>query len=383
MHRSHSWLRYIFVLLTGALSSTFAFHPNPCRAASQGDIKQAVTRAAGYLRDNISSFRSDKRVLAAYALYKAGDPATSPAIAGVLNEIVNKFPDGNYNPDIGNASMYEAGVTAMFLADVDPEKYRPQLQKIADYLIEAQLENGSWDYRFAAGDTSVTQYGCLGLWAAARVGIAIPDNAWDGVLAWHLNNQQEDGGFPYVPGSKSGPGNGGSTLNMSGAAVASSLIAAMHLYPTESKQTFGFSGNRSVTKTTKGSDQRFGVLERREPQDETEENGQAPSPFPTRTEEPYDVQSSFANARQVATKALNWVNGRFEVENSVGPKMYYYYTIERMAALTGVEELGGQDWFEVCSNLLVERQEANGVGRSTSTIEKDHFPSGQVSEYSS
>ncbi len=353
--RISPWLILGAVFVVGTVSSGHA------AAADKGEIKAAIARAADYLRTNIKGFRSDKRVLAAYALYKAGDSETSPAVAEVLNEIVGKFPEGKYTPNAGNASMYEGGVTAMFLAEVDPVKYRPQLQMIADYLIENQLENGGWDYRSPAGDTSLTQYGCLGLWAAVRSGIDVPQEVWDKVLIWHFQNQLPDGGYPYVPGSTSGPGGGASTLNMSGAAVGSMTIAAMHLFPREAQSAFGFSSPKVAQTVENEPGRKFGLLERQEPVDEESENaGQAVAAAPSKPRGPYQVQSNFGLFKQSAGRTLAWVQGHFEVENQVGPKMYYYYTIERMAALASLEQIGGQDWFAVCSEFLLQRQEADG-----------------------
>jgi len=354
--RAKCWTTVLIaIVLIGAIT------PRMGTAADKAAIKQAVSRAAGYLRTNMADFRNYERVLAAYALYKAGDPATSPEVSSILEEIVNKFSDGKYSPSKSNANMYEAGVTAMFLADVDPEQYRPQIQILADYLLKNQMENGAWDYRHGAGDTSLTQYGCLGLWAAVRAGIDIPDEAWDKVLLWHYQNQLNDGGYPYVPGARTGPGKGSSTLNMSGAAVGSMAIAAMHLFPESSEKSLGFAGPKKSKKAVEDPNRKFGILERQQPKPEEDSDAEAtPLPVKPKPQGPYQKKTTFASFKRSVSGALGWVHGHFEVENSVGPKMYYYYTIERMAALINIEEIGGQDWFEVCSQVLLKKQENDG-----------------------
>ncbi len=74
-------------------------------------------------------------------------------------------------------------VEAITLETADREKYKAEIEAIAHYLIEKQLTDGPWNYGDSrtppGGDTSITQYGVLGLWAAARAGVSIPVEASD------------------------------------------------------------------------------------------------------------------------------------------------------------------------------------------------------------
>jgi hypothetical protein len=40
--------------------------------------------------------------------------------------------------------------------------------------------------------------------------------------------------------------------------------------------------------------------------------------------------------------------------------MYYYYSLERMGALTKVDRLGPVDWFDACAEFLIQQQADNG-----------------------
>ncbi len=347
--------------LVAILTATVVPHTGQC--ADQATVKQSMSIAADYLRANFDKFSGGgRKILAGYALYKAGDPITSKELVAVLQEIDEKMVEGNYVPKGGDAAIYEAGIVAMLLSDIDPVKYQPQLQAIVNFIVESQQENGSWDYRHGNGDTSVTQYGCLGLWAASRAGIEVPGEVWDKSLRWHFTAQLADGGFPYSPGSALGQGKGASTFNMTGAAVASMTIAGMHLFPDKNKQLMTVSAPK---KAQTDPDRKFGLLEQVAPQPEvTVAEEQPVEPLVvTKPQEPYRAQTSFPEVQQHVNRALSWANGNFNVEYPFYSRMYYYYTLERMCALTGLEEVGGQDWYEMCSDYLVERQSADGSWR--------------------
>ncbi|MCH8228440.1 MAG: DJ-1/PfpI family protein, partial [Proteobacteria bacterium] len=123
-----------------------------------------------------------------------------------------------------------AGLDMMLLEAVGPEEYRTEMQAVLKYILDGQLENGSWYYpnRDGKGDTSITQYAMLGLWSAARADIDIPMDVWDRAAMWHVRTQLNDGGFAYHP---SPGGSGTMKRTMTAAAVGSLHIARMHLFP--------------------------------------------------------------------------------------------------------------------------------------------------------
>ncbi len=332
-------------------------------AADKAAINQAVARAAGYLRGKIGSARGGRRILTSYALYKAGSSAESEEVASTVRDILARFDEGAYKPGMPNEAPYQAGVEAMFLADLDPVKYRPQIQAIADYLIEIRLPTNVWDYKgeTSPGDTSVTQYGCLGLWAAARVGIDVPIEVWDEIMLWHFRSHRGDGGFTYMPGSTQGPGKGASTLNMTAAAIGSMSIAAMYLYPEQMQKNLGFSG-RKQSKPQDPSGLKFGFLEKDRPREAADDagNGAAGPAIPAKPRGPYKIRTSFAEYKQHTKRALDWLGANFEVHNRVGPAMYYYYALERMGALTNVDRVGPHDWFNLCADFLIDQQQEDG-----------------------
>ncbi|MEZ6052805.1 MAG: HEAT repeat domain-containing protein [Planctomycetaceae bacterium] len=356
---SRLWSRIgVILLLTILFGGKSWLHP--CHAADNAVIKQSVSKARDYLHSTFGKYQSNRKLLAAYALLKAGDPPTSPEIAGVLADIEKTYSVGSEQLVFRGEMVYEAGVAAMLLVEVDAEKYQPLIENIANALLNDRRENGSWDYRRGDGDTSVTQYGCLGLWAAARAGVEIPDEAWDKILQWHFATQLSDGGFAYTPGKAIGPGQGAPTLNMTGAAIGSMSIAAMYLFPEQMGQAKRAAASQKKAESAEET-RKFGVLDRSLPESEEEQGaGDENLPITRRPQGPYKVRSSFSEYKQHVAAAVNWMNGHFEVVNSTGPKMYYYYTLERMTALTEIDQLAGQDWFDVCSEAVIGRQLSDG-----------------------
>ena len=205
-------------------------------AADKARIQQAIARGAGFIKTKIRDRNHAEKSLSFVALFKAGETAESPLMQEAAAHVLSKFKDGAYFPSADE--MYEAGVDATLLADLDGEKYRPQLQIIADYISSNQSSEGHWNYlppRRSAdrmgGDVSVTHYACLGLWAAARAGIKVDPQVWVRVLNWMNTSHNADGGYAYNPGQSLGRFGPDSTLNMSVNGVGIMCIAMLNLEP--------------------------------------------------------------------------------------------------------------------------------------------------------
>lgn len=366
--RSH-WLPLVWLLTLGCMELSLRPTETALIAAEKAVINRSVAGAADYLRQNIGRTKQGRRTLAAYALHKAGESVTSSAIVSAVNEVLTRFENGQYNVGQTQDEMYEAAVVAMLLEDIDAKKYRPELEAIADYFIDNRMPEGVWSYRSTdiPGDTSVTQYGCLGLWAATRAGVEVPDEVWDRVMLWHFQTQLGDGGFAYTPGTDLGLGKGRSTLSMTSAAVGTMSIAALHLFPDQMQESLGVYGAALSTKEDPFA-RKFGVLERGG-RSGLEDN-------PIDGQRPYRVQSTFAEYQRHTHRAIGWLTKNFEPSTNSGPEMYYYYSLERMGALSGIQELGSHDWYDECADFLIDRQMADGSWDLDYTDKDGPYPIG-------
>jgi hypothetical protein len=355
-------------LLIGLLGLAVA--TGPVSAAEQTAIRDSVARAAGYLRSNRGNSNEGQQILMAYALLKAGLPVNSPEISEVVATIRGRVTDGVYKA--GQYHHYEAGISAMLLAEVggepeggEPHPYLTELQAIADYEESMQLSNGGWDYppgdaRVTQGDTSVIQYALLALWAARRSGAQVTPTVWQNAIQWHVANQGKDGGFAYVPGTHHGFGQGASVLNMTINGIGSTYIALSQLSAGKLPELKNPKIDRTVEKGPEPEKKKFGVLEKVDLDKSTDD----------RVREQIKAEIPQATA-QLLSRAYDWIVPRFvPINEDTGFRAYYYYSLERMAALADVQTIGDEDWFNVCADYLIAHQEGGGSWK-LSTFQAD------------
>ena len=329
------------------------------QAANQAQIQQAIGKGVAHIKLGLKDLVDGKKSLAYITLLKAGEPHDSPLMLQGAEYIQAKIKDGEYGnpPD----QLYEAAVDIMFLADLDAVKYKPEIQIIANYLLKHQEARGSWSYpppytdpNAINGDISTTHYACLGLWGAARAGVAIDPQVWVRVLNWLSSVKNPDGGFCYKPGTKiGGDSQGGSSINMTVNSVGTMYIAMINLDPTRlPNYETGSKGDNSKPAGTAGSPKKQDALEAVN-LDTQEAEAKAKLGAGTGT----IPESAFATL----SGAFQWANKRFDTQNKEsGFKTYYYYSLERMGALSNVTKLNNRDWFNECADFLLAAQNGDG-----------------------
>ncbi len=330
--------------------------PTLATAADQARIQQAIGRGAAYVRGKLKDWDGGKKTIAALALLKAGLSPETPEIAEAIASIQKRIdPVKGYQSGFGSETYYVAGVDAILLADADPEKYQAELTAIQKYIVAGQQADGGWDYPGTKerGDTSVTHYALLGLWACSRAGVPTAPEVWANSIKWHLGTQNNDGGFSYKPGTTQGHGNGLSVLNMTVNAIGSMSIAWMQL---------------SDVPPNLDSEE-----PRSKPKEEVKQivrNNSVLEAIPLNAPPPSAVLKESAGIPEGTAKAMKrayaWILPRYGPENPVpGFFGYYYYSLERMAALVNLNSIGSHDWYGECSDLLISRQQNDGSWAET------------------
>lgn len=132
-------------------------------------------------------------------------------------------------------SLYSVGIALIFLCEVDPSKYRPEIEKLLAVLDLQQKEHGGWGYlggpHATTGDTSMTQYAVLGTWTAVRTNVVpLPKENIENVCNWLIRTQDPSGGWGYQ-GKDPGPGKGREKQeeirpSLSAAGLGSTLMCA-------------------------------------------------------------------------------------------------------------------------------------------------------------
>jgi hypothetical protein len=307
-------------------------------------IAAAVRQAAKYIAANAKDVEPAEEGLAAYALLKAELKLTDPAVQVLLKKVLAKIRGGRYRPLFHHT--YEAGVDLMALEAADPKRYRREIQVIVQYIASMHQSGGQWDYPEgqSGGDTSISQYGVLGLWAAARAGVAVPPQLWDKAAGWHVRTQMNDGGFAYQPAGSSEP----STRTMSVAGTSSLLVCRRFLYP-----------NRTTTIVSpkkKTQDKRFDVLTKID-------LAAADKDLAEKPKGPNRGGIKPKTSLVAINKSINGGNRWLTTKYTAAPKeypYYYLYGLERATALADWDKLGRNDWFADGSAYILSHQDSDG-----------------------
>lgn len=334
------WLVIVVgILALGDLSGT------ALPAAEKARVDEAIKRAQTFLLSQ--RLGGAEASLVSYALIKSGTDKKHPQVTKAVEEVVAKVKSEVYRP--GHHFNYEAGVDAMLLEAVDPVEYLPQLQAIAKFLIAQQRPNGSWYYNVDQnqpnlGDTSITQYAILGLWAASRAGVDVPVETWEKTAKWLIRTQCKDGGFAYHPIDV--PGQTGdsspSTCTMVAAGTGTLLVIRRELYTDVS-----FDEATRPSTTAK----RFGVLDRF--QEERKVAAPKARVAPTLPASAID---------KALKESVSWMGAHLTDKTKlyVDRICYYFYSVERVAALLDVEKIGPHDWYECGADDLLLKQLPEG-----------------------
>ena len=384
-----TWTVLNRVSLVALLLVTFG-SPLRTQAASEEAVDVAIKRGTKYLAswaNAPSGVGVGSDSLITYAMLKGKQPKDSAPIQSMLERILKQhFTDEGFNHDLlGEPSIYIAGIDAMILADVDPVKYQPQLVQLRNFLLEMQLENGGYNYEGTGrvGDTSVTQYALLGLWAVRRAGIDVPEAPFARAARWHLETRQSDGGFAYRPNV----GRYTTTLNMTVAGIGSLGICRrfLTLEEDEKKQERDELRERSKVLDPEAGDQpvdepledidveappvRYGILV---PivEDEEEVLEEKPKVSEVKVELPEALKAKSGGSGPKMSKAaltsgmgpaLGWLDKNFSVlPQATQHSAYYYYALERAGAMSERTTFKDLDWFDVCADQLLKTQQKDG-----------------------
>jgi hypothetical protein len=289
--------------------------------------------------------------LAAYALLKAGQPLDSPAIRDHIRQLQQQLDDGPIYPpgEAPDAHIYEVTCHAVLLAELDPEENRLRLEKLRDYLVENQLANGSWYYprlpSSAAGDTSVTQFAILGLWAVHRSQVEIPREALTRAARWLINTQKNDDGFAYHPFE-----GGGRPEDL---VSSDSMTAAGHGTLTLIKLLLYGEAVVAAPTTPSASRRRFGVLEQVPLEgDATVRTGRRPSGEAVNISQQSLDRGISSSGDALAERFEKGLKGKFPI--------YFLYACERAGTIRQREQIGSHRWYEEGVEFLAQHQLPSG-----------------------
>jgi hypothetical protein len=187
-----------------------------------------------------------------------------------------------------------------------PPRFADRLDADARWLMGAfNPTSASWDYaanpRRSYRDNSLRQYGALGLWEAAKRGIAVDRRYWQTLEDALVEDQLADGGWNYTGDEKPPRG------SMTAAGLTILFIAQDFLHA----------------------------------EDHLDPNADRRSP-----------------AEQALERGLRWMQEHFSPREHPGSPAYFYYYlygVERVGLASGYRFFGEHDWFREGASELLRR----------------------------
>jgi hypothetical protein len=295
----------------GPIAHSQAIHEPFVAPITAAKIRTAIDDAVVFLRNcqapdgsiGEEGHQGGVTGLAALAMLAAGaDPGADDQLRKALDWLAKQEPDNTYVRGI-RANVWEY---ALRKAPYDT-RLRNLLKVDYEWLLAALGDREGWRYTMQSRDwdNSCTQYGVLGIWAAARAGFEPGDKFWLTMSKHFRTCQTSDGGWGYVGGSSPTPNMG--TAGLASMFLVFDMYHARKAYRADSPNTF-----------TEG--------------------------------EAADVLTSL-------DRGMTWL-GKAQGNKNDG---YYLYGIERTGVAGGRKYIGGEDWFARGAEAVLKSQQFNGA----------------------
>ncbi len=239
--------------------------------------------------------------LAALTMLAAGaNPQSDPELKKALEWLAKQNINNTYVRGI-SANTWEY---ALRKVPYD-KRIRAALKTDFDWLMKALGDRQAWRYTMESRDwdNSCTQYGVLGIWAAARAGFDPGDAFWKKMSKHFRGCQNADGGWGYM--------SGGSSPNMATAGLASMFLVfdmyhGKSFYSRDNQRTFTTGDAAAVLKSIE--------------------------------------------------RGMTWLGAKKSGKGGG----YYLYGIERTGVAGGRKYIGGEDWFANGALTVLTNQRRDG-----------------------
>ncbi len=331
-------LSYAILLL--AIAGCLVIGPTTATAQelTAGEVAKSIEAGVRWLKNEQKSDGRWSRIqphtggveaLAALSLVLSGEDKRGEDINKAIRYL------NSLDPILDNLTVYTVSLMAMLYVEVDPVLYRSKIRKCVAYLIESQNKQepyrGGWAYDIRGGnpDGSNTQFAILALSEAARVGVQVEQSVWQNSQWYWERKYKGNGRFIYRDDSHHRTV---ATGSMVCAAMASLII---------------IDENLNTQPPLKLGKVACCVPEERLEMVEAANKWMAAN-FTTR-DNPADAYSIFRDSR-----------------------LYYLYSMERAARLTGQRFFGNFDWYREGATRLVGLQRANGRWQATNGHGEDN-----------
>ncbi|HWP39635.1 MAG TPA: DUF4159 domain-containing protein, partial [Tepidisphaeraceae bacterium] len=294
--------------------------PNRSQRLSDEQIGESLRRGIAYLESQFSKTRlkdadqwdpetfAGLNALAIYALLHAGQSVGDPHL-GPQSERVQALLDRlKEYPMNGNRATYSRSLRISALSVYKRPQDRAAMEADLQWLLRAS-RGGAYTYEMPppqrsrdqnVWDNSNSQYGALGVWAAADAGLRVPASFWNDVEQHWTSTQTHSGGWGYGPGATS------ATLSMTSAGITMLFVA------------------RDQLAIEAGTSQAYLPLSK------------------------------------AISRALEWLDEGDNAVNIAAHPGYTYYGLERAGLASGYKYFGSHDWYLELAQRLVREQRQDG-----------------------
>lgn len=249
--------------------------------------------------------------LALYALLKSDVPPSDPIVVRAVDSL-------RYVPF---QKVYTVGCTIMALDALHDPAHDEFIRRAAQWLeTNIHAKSRIWAYPSGAPELSNSQYGALGLWAAAKHGYRAKPETWADLVTGSLKFQNQDGGFFYRTDSKS---ESYGSMTVAG-------ITVVHLAVQSLEGNARFASVRRAG--TEALERAWAYLDR--------------------------VFSAVADPGMPSGFLLDQSPGNFNRYPFI--HFYYLYGLERVASFFARKEIAGRDWYEEGAHYLLKHEGADG-----------------------
>ncbi len=335
--------RWCCIVVAIALTSSWASVATAYTPESP-EVQRLLQRAAEYLESDPSLGPAvGGKLLVALALTKVGRDQQHPFVREAIEQAL-KLVERVRKDGIGS-HVYNEAVCLYFLCEMNPNRYREEIEDLLDAMVRRQRPNGTWGYSpHTYDDTSQTQYGVLSLWAARHHGFAVPGESIERAANWLMRVQDPSGGWSYQsrdPGGFELVNQMRVTHSMSAAGLSSVYICA-HL--------LGFTASRQRAER---EDDGLPPAVKRVPSEE-EKRRQAAAIRPTQTN-----AQRLQRSQQLGNQWFE-ENLAYDIESW---NHYYMYAVERYKSFREFVEgraVAEPDWYIEGVEYLRRTQNENG-----------------------
>lgn len=186
------------------------------------EVRALIESGLGYLEKETDD-RLGGKCLIALAFLKDGVALDHPRIVEAVEACRSTTAQ-----QIQSDSVYSNGLAVIFLAELDPSRYRDLISRFAGALEQRQKDHGGWGYSaYSTGDTSQTQYAALSFWELMQAGMAPSVETVEQCTNWLIRTQDPEGVWGYQgvdPGNYERTKQTKTSLSMSAAGMGSTLI---------------------------------------------------------------------------------------------------------------------------------------------------------------